>query len=103
MAAWQASGLTVVEYCEGRAYTAKTLKWWASKLHRKQRELQASSALMPVKMARVVRVPSAPASAAGAIVVQVGSARVEVSNGSERATVTMVFEALGWSAMAGAQ
>jgi hypothetical protein len=53
----------------------------------------SSSPVGALQLARVVRGAASPMST-GAVVVQVGSARVEVEAGTDRATLALVFEAL---------
>lgn len=93
--------MSAAEYCEGRDYTAKSLQWWASKLGRKSPSApQPLAALAPTRLARVVRAPSAPVRS-GMVVVHLGGARIEVTNGAERAMLAAVFEALRVSPTAG--
>jgi hypothetical protein len=93
--------MSAAEYCEGRDYTAKSLQWWASKLRRPVPSAQQSSvACPPVQLARVVRAPSAPVRS-GMVVVHLGGASIEVTNGADRATLAEVFEALRVSSTAG--
>jgi transposase len=93
--AWRASGQSAPEYCAGREYSSKTLLWWSSRLRRKGAPARARSRSEAVHLARVVPAAGAVVRSAQAIVVQVGSARVEVPHGTERATLAAVFEALG--------
>lgn len=94
--------MSAAEYCEGREYTAKTLKWWASKLDQQVVRTQRPAAgAEPVRLARVVRMPSVPASVAGRVTVHIGTARVEVPNGIDCATLAVVFQALGVVAQGG--
>ena len=59
---WRKSGLTAVQFCEGRGFAVGSLRAWSSRLGRKP----------PVALARVVR----PASSA----VAVSRLRVELSD-----------------------
>lgn len=96
--------MSAAEYCEGREYSSKTLQWWASKLRRQVVPAQRSPmGAELLRLARVVRVPSAPVPVAGKVIVHVGAARVEVPNGSDRATLAVVFQALGVVAHGGEQ
>ena len=104
VAAWRASGMSGPEYCKDREYTSKTLQWWASKLRHQSKPVHRSSGpIEAVRLARVVRIASAPALASSNVVVQVGGARVEVSNGTDRATLAVVFQALGLVPQVGAR
>lgn len=107
--AWRSSGKSAGDYCSGRDYSAKTLQWWASRLRRKKVQAAAqvsevsvaaarpaTSDVATVRMARVVR--GLASTSASAVVVQFGSARVEISSGVDRATLALVFEALGVAA-----
>jgi hypothetical protein len=100
--AWRASGLTSNEFCRGRSFSARALLWWSSQLRRKRGS--ASSVGEPrVVLARVVREGGAPAlTARAAIKLEVGGARVEVPPGTDRATLSMVLEALRAAALGAA-
>lgn len=99
VAAWRTSGLSASAYCEGREYSSKSLQWWASKLRRQGGPGQRlPNGAEPLRLARVVRVASDPVPMTGKVVVHVGAARVEVSSGSDRATLAAVFQALGLGA-----
>lgn len=96
VAAWQASGKTVEEFCKGREFSARNLKWWSWHLERK-------GALAPraraVKLARVVRKSErersvSSANASSAIVVHVGTARVEVGAAVDRRALGAVLDTL---------
>ena len=91
------------EYCKDREYTSKTLQWWASRLRHGKLAHQSSRPVEPVRLARVIRMPSATAPACCNVVVQVGDARVEVSSGTDRATLAVVFQALGLVPQVGAR
>lgn len=84
--AWRASGKTAPEFAAEHGLEASTLRWWASQL----RHEPASSA--HVQLARVEVVA---ASAASALVVEVGAARIEVRDGFDRALLRDVVSALG--------
>jgi hypothetical protein len=86
---WRASGMTSKEFCAGRGYSAQNLLYWSSELRR--REAEAVRAERGIAFSRVVRRAPAP----GMIVVRTKRARVEVLPNADRATLAMVFEALG--------
>ena len=82
--AWRESGRTAPAFAEGKGYSDKLLRWWASELARRARKEPR------VRFARVVRSPpSAP------LVVAVGAARVEVRTGFDRSLLRDVVDALG--------
>ncbi len=107
---WRASGERADAFSRRGGYAASTLRWWASKL---KRELagappaEAVTSAPEVRLARVVRTPSAsssvptqfPAVAPGGagITLEVAALglRIAVAPGADRATLAMVFEVLG--------
>jgi hypothetical protein len=100
--AWRASGLTSNEYCRCRNFGARALLWGSSQ---RRRKLGSASSVREPRMvlARMVREGGAPAlTARAAIKLEVGGARVEVAPGTDRATVSMVLEALHAAALGGA-
>jgi hypothetical protein len=91
VAAWRASGLTARKFCEGRDYAATRLYWWSSQL----KSSEGSGKRKPaVPMARVVRRGAAQAQPRTPIVIQVGSARVEVPSDADRDTLSAVLQSL---------
>lgn len=90
IASWRASGKTSTEFCKGHGYSAKSLLWWSSQLRRKRVDKPKSDG---VRLARVIRAPSAPL-AATAVLVEFEGARVAVGSGASAETLRMVFEAL---------
>jgi hypothetical protein len=90
---WKASGKTAKEFVEGRDFKASTLVYRASCLRRKDGTAPRRGKREPrVRMAQVVALRS---HADEAIVVAVGSARVTVRAGFDRALLRQVVEALG--------
>ena len=92
VAAWRASGRSAAEFSAGKGYAPATLKWWASRLSR-----SAEVAAIPAatRIARVVRAAApAPTSASGAVVVDLGAARVTIEHGVDRATLELVLDVL---------
>ena len=83
VAEWRASGETAEEFARGRGYAATTLRWWSSRLGR-----EASAAGF------VRLVPRAVAPAEGAIVIEVGAARVRVTHGFDAVLLARVVAAL---------
>ena len=100
VAAWRASGLVARKFCEERGYSVTRLYWWSSQLKRAGRSVQPTRS---VRLARVVRRAEHEhvRAGGGAIVVQVGPARVEVPASVDRtalATVLEVLAATRWGA-----
>lgn len=93
VAAWRASGLTARKFCEDRGYSVTRLYWWSSQLKRSEPE-RASPRTRSVPIARVVRERSQPARGRAPIVIQVGSARVEVAGDVDRAALSAVLQTL---------
>lgn len=100
VAEWKASGLTSESYCEGKPFTAGGLRHWSHRL--REREQPA-----PVRMARVVRISElkspgpagrTPSGVAPDLVVEIGTARIAVRPGFDRATLADVVEVLATSA-----
>jgi hypothetical protein len=98
VAEWKASGLTSVEYCEGKQFTAGGLRHWAYRL--RQVEPRRPAALA-VRIAKVVPTPAqspvAPVErpkASESLFVEVGALRVAVRPGFDRATLAAVVEVL---------
>jgi transposase len=95
--AWRASGKTAREFCKARDYTADRLLWWSSDLKRRG---IAEPPENSVVLARVIRKPEVRLQAP-AIVVHLGSIRVEVPAGADKATVSTVLEVLSTRVEAG--
>ena len=94
VASWRASGETAEEFSEGRPWSPKTLRWWASRLGR------PSTAATPAPVVRVAQLirSSAPVERerGGAIVVEALDARLRITieAGAERDTVAVVLGAI---------
>lgn len=87
--AWRKSGLSSIAFAKGKDFTGGGLRHMAYRLRK------AAAKPPVIRLARVVRARApAVASAGAAIVVVVGTARIEVRPGASRAVLTMVFEAL---------
>ena len=92
VAAWRASGKTARKFCEERGYSATRLYWWSSQLKRSE---GATKGKTGVAMARVVRSGVAQASSPRTpIVIQVGNARVEVTDDVDRGMLSTVLQSL---------
>ncbi len=91
---WRASGLTSHAFCAGREFTAGGLRHWSHRLGR-TRGRKDQAATPSVRMARVLRVsaPTAPSADVG-LVVEVGTARVTVRAGFDRATLDALLDVL---------
>jgi hypothetical protein len=85
--------LTARKFCEDRGYAATRLYWWSSQLKRSGSE-GSSARTRSVPMARVVRERSRPARGSALIVIQVGSARVEVGGDIDRDALSAVLQTL---------
>ena len=92
VASWRASGETAEGFSEGRPWSPKTLRWWASRLGRGRP--QAMTAGPVVRVAQLVR-SSAPVERerCGSIVVEALDARLRITIevGAERDTVAAVL------------
>lgn len=91
VAAWRASGTPARKFCESRGYSATRLYWWSSQLKRSDGPESGTPAL---RIARVVRERSRPATARAPIVIQLGNARVEVSGEIDREALLVVLKTL---------
>ncbi len=96
--AWRASGRTAREFAEGQESRPSTLTYWASQLRRlASTESGADGKRAPrVRMVQVVA-RAAVASREDTVVVAVGTARIVVRAGFDRALLREVIEALGAS------
>jgi len=97
VSAWRASGERAETFSRRDGYAASTLRWWASKLKREMAALPVSTP-SAVRIARVIRTPSADASSAGQPItldVPHAGVRIGVEAGADRATLAMVLEVLG--------
>jgi hypothetical protein len=89
VARWRASRETAETFSAGREWSAKTLRWWSSRLGR-------HAAPPVVRMAQLIRQTSSSSEHTGAIVVELLDSRVRVTidPGAERETVTAVLDLL---------
>ena len=91
--AWGKSGQTSVAFAEGKGFTGGGLRHMAYRLRK------AAAKPGVIRLARVVRAPTptpavAVAAEGAAIVIVVGTVRVEVRPGASREVLSMVLEAL---------
>jgi hypothetical protein len=92
VAAWRASGKSAREFGEERGYPATRLYWWSSQIKRQEGAGEHGAA---VPIARVIRRDSASSrSRSTPVVIQVGSARVEVSADADRDALSVALQAL---------
>jgi hypothetical protein len=89
VAAWRESGQSADAYAAGRGFAGATLRWWSSRLGRREVEGPPRE----VRLARVVRSP-APSATQG-VIIEIAGARVLVPPGVDAATLTTVLAALG--------
>jgi hypothetical protein len=94
VASWRAGGETAEEFSEGRPWSPKTLRWWASRLGRRP---ETAAPVPVVRVAQLVR-SSAPVERdrGGSIVVEALDARLRITIevGAERDTVAAVLGVL---------
>lgn len=84
VAAWRKSGESADKYSEGRDFAAGTLRWWSSRLGRK--EATQFVRLLP-------RSPAVPTTSSD-LVVEVGRARIRVVPGFDARLLAEVVRAL---------
>lgn len=112
MAQWRSSGQSAADFCEGRDFTASTLKWWASRIPRLQRARakqapdapplslmrvvtrESSEAMSPMPVAAVSPSPSPRRPGAG-VTLDVAGTRVLLDVGFDRESLAAVLEVLG--------
>lgn len=85
VAAWRTSGQTAAEFAVGKGFAPSTLRYWASKLKRKEPRDEA------ITFARVERVecPTRPA------VIVVGAAVIEVFADTDEVALAKALRAVG--------
>jgi transposase len=98
VSAWRASGKSAPEFCADKDYSATTLYWWASRL---KRDGQPKPRHKPLRLARVVRKAPDEAGKCAPIVLQIGSARLEISRGADQTTLSNLLLALAETPWAG--
>jgi hypothetical protein len=93
VAGWRASGQSAREYAETQgSFTAGGLRHWAYRL----KKAGVEAARPPVRLVRIEPVSPAPtvAGGAGALVIELGAARIHVPPGYDPATLRAVVDAL---------
>lgn len=83
VAAWRASGETAAEFSSRGGFAPSTLRWWKSRLGRRE-----------PGFVRVITAPAAAAGRPGAVELDVGGVRVLVRAGFDRIALTEVLEVL---------
>jgi hypothetical protein len=106
---WRASGETAEQFTEGQGFKASTLRFWASRLRGKAATVgtppTAPGEAGGVQVVRVrrtrARTPGVGSATSGGstpeatMVIVIGTARIEVRSGFDRALFSDVIEALG--------
>jgi hypothetical protein len=94
--AWRASGRTAREFADGQEFKPSTLTYWASQLRRSASAegVVASERAPRVRMVQVVA-KAAKEAHEDTIVVAVGTARIVVRAGFDRALLRDIVDALG--------
>jgi hypothetical protein len=93
VAEWRASGQTAKAFCEGKEFAEGGLRYWSSRLNRREPE---KSPARSVRMARVIRtVHAMTTTVESALVVEVGRARIEVRRGFDAQILRAIVDALG--------
>lgn len=87
---WRASGKSAPDFAQGQGFEASTLRYWASRLKHLPQSLAK-----PAPRVRMVRVRRTPRPVpVEAIVVAIGTARIEVHDGFDQALLRQVVDAL---------
>ncbi len=92
--AWKASGQTAEVFAASHDLTAGTLRWWASRLRREERQ---QTAALAVRLVRVVRPkPSAVALPASGLVIELRDvhARIAIEGRVDHDALTTVLAVL---------
>jgi transposase len=89
---WKSSGESADEYAARLGVKPGTLRWWSSRLRRR---VKADGGVASEPSVRIVRVVAKEKSAAGTLMVRVGTAQVEVRAGFDRSLLRELVEALG--------
>jgi hypothetical protein len=110
VAAWRESGLKSEEFCAGREFSAGLMRHWAWRLGKTRRRRGSLGPLgsksVPVRLARVVRMPSTRdtggtavtptgrSAVAATLHIEVGCARIAVGAGFDGAILSAVLDVL---------
>lgn len=88
---WRASGQTAKDFCEGKEFAAGGLRYWSSRLNRREPE---KSQVRSVRMARVIRtVHAMTRTVASMLVVELAGARIEVRRGFDPQLLRSIVDA----------
>ena len=92
---WERSGQTRAEFAKARGLVASTFAWWKTTLRREARALAEGKTAAPLKLARVSSEALISTPKSRSLVVRVGAASIEVSDGFDAALLASVVAALG--------
>ena len=93
VAEWRESGQTATAFCEGKEFAAGGLRYWSSRLNRREPE---KSPARSVRVARVIRtVHATTTTVESTLVVEVGGARIQVRRGFDGQILRSIVDALG--------
>ena len=92
---WERSGQTRAEFAKARGIVASTFAWWGTTLRREQRALAETTSAAPFKLASVSSEAVISTPKFRSLVVRVGAASIEVSEGFDAALLASVVAALG--------
>ena len=103
VAAWRASGLTSSEFCRNKSYTPGALRLWAHLLGKQEAAHDTPGRSPAPRLARVQRVPAAPAAGAdkcpgapqAALVLHVAQGALAIAPGFDPATLASLLAVLG--------
>lgn len=103
---WRASGLSSKDFCDGQDFTAGGLRYWAHRLQKKKVQ-PAEAPPQGVRLARVVRAPTAAKTSMAsrsvgdqasrtesALLLKVQGASIAVRSGFDEATLASVLDVL---------
>lgn len=105
IAEWRQSGKSAPEFASDKPYKSSTLVWATSRLRRGGKKTgqrrakladrgKRASVAGKIAMAEVVRAPRVAASGAGAMVIEIGGARISVQRGFDGAVLRAIAQAL---------
>lgn len=84
VAAWRHSGMTVEAFCHDKPFAASTLRWWSSRLRKAP----------PLTFVEVRPRAALSAPAPATLVVEIGAARVQLTEGFDPKLLASVVAAL---------
>jgi len=93
---WERSGQTRKEFARARGLVQSTFAWWGTKLRREARgALPETTKPSPFKLARLTSETVISTPSTRSLVVRVGAASIEVSDGFDAALLASIVAALG--------